>query len=337
MSSSRRSVLFRSIAAGDMSDDIVGAITNVQYFDDVALQLSWKARQAKGWVELAEGLAAGEKVTLALHDFVAKLKYAVGTATANGVVAGDRLLVNLIAFEAVAADPDPEAHEYLLGQDDSETAANCAAAITAAAVTTGMTAVAVGAQINLTATVAGAAGNGLFLVDDGGHWTLSGGALAGAYDPAADEWPVEATLELSALALAAAVNASEDVAIAGVLTGAAAAVKVNFTAVTAGAAGDAIALSKTGAHLEVSGATFTGGELPTGKLNLEASLDYSPQTGAGTWTPLPTQLADAAQPTNNVGAKIVQWPAIGVPWVRPVYTATSGNGDLDVLLSAKGG
>lgn len=59
------------------------------------------------------------------------------------------------------------------------------------------------------------------------------------------------TLEESAANLAAAINASEDEAIAGIVTASAEGAVVTVTAVTGGSAGNALTLTKTGAHITV--------------------------------------------------------------------------------------
>jgi len=244
-----------------------------------------------GTATLSAGLAATEKVTLAGHDFVARARYAVGTATLVSTAAGNKVtlggrdffararyakgtititaaaarnsaIVNGIAFDAVANGAGPVGTQWAVGaggtaNNDSATA--LAAAITAAKARCKCTAAAVGAVVTVTSAVEGPEANGFGLVAIGVPLALSGATLAGGYDPSLDEFPILATDALTAAALAAAINASKAAAVKGIVTAAAVATNVcTITSVAEGAAGNAVTLVRTGAPITVSGATLAG-------------------------------------------------------------------------------
>jgi hypothetical protein len=221
---------------------------------------------ATGTATLTAGLATGQKVTLSAHDFVAKNKYASNIVTCAAVNAGDTVTVNGKAFAAVAGVAG--ADQFSIDGTDAQDAAALAAAVTASTdplVTGIFTAANVGGQatVTFTASTAGNAGNNITIATSNGTRlaiTTAGGKLAGAYNPASDEWPIESTLALSATALANAINACAAVGTSDTVTCAAADVVATCTSKTGGTAGNAITWTKTGANITVSGAgTFTGG------------------------------------------------------------------------------
>lgn len=220
-----------------------------------------RARYATGTATLVS-TAAGNKVTLGGHDFVARVRYANGTVTIVAAVAGNSVTVNGIAFDAVANGAAPVGTQWAVGAGgtaDADSATALAAAITAAKARCKCTAAAVAGVVTITAEVEGKEGNAFGLVVLGAPLTVSGSTLAGAYDASADEWPILATDALTAAALAAAVNASAHAAVKGIVTAAAVATNVcTVTSVAEGAAGNAVTLAGTGAPVTVSGATLAG-------------------------------------------------------------------------------
>lgn len=81
---------------------------------------------------------------------------------------------------------------------------------------------------------------------------------------------------------------------------------------------------------------FTG--TPTGTFAVEVSIDYDQDSlgnilNAGNWIPLTLSPAPAATGSGaSIFIELNQTPA---RWLRVTYTATSGVGSLDALISAK--
>lgn len=81
---------------------------------------------------------------------------------------------------------------------------------------------------------------------------------------------------------------------------------------------------------------FTG--TPTGTFAVQGSLDYS-QTSTGTvinagnWIPL--TLASSPVASGAAGTILLDLNQLSFPWVRVVYTRSSGTGTLDSYISAK--
>lgn len=83
---------------------------------------------------------------------------------------------------------------------------------------------------------------------------------------------------------------------------------------------------------------FTGN--PIGVFTIEVSADYAPGTGPnsapanpGHWDPLPITPAMVAAGTD--GSVFVDLNQMGCPYIRAVYTRTSGSGSLDMIITAK--
>ncbi len=78
---------------------------------------------------------------------------------------------------------------------------------------------------------------------------------------------------------------------------------------------------------------------PVGVLSLQVSGSYNPQgpAGNGTWTTLPTSLYVPAivQPAGGAGSSYIEIPQSSAPYIRAVYTRTSGTGSLNVWTGAK--
>lgn len=82
---------------------------------------------------------------------------------------------------------------------------------------------------------------------------------------------------------------------------------------------------------------YTG--TPTGVLAIQGSLDYSQGTGgtvlaAGNWTTIPLSPA-ITQPAGAGGVCLVDLNQLSFPWIRLIYTRTSGTGALDAFVSGK--
>jgi hypothetical protein len=224
--------------------------------------------QATGTATLSSGLAAGEKVTVESVDFVAKAKFASNIVTCAAVQAADTVTIGGVVFTAIANGQTPTAGQFAVGAGgtaNADTAAALTAAIMAAAGANGgvnATNTAGQATVTISAVEAGAAGNDITLATSTAvrlAITTAGGKLAGAYDAAADEWPIESSLDLSAAALANAIRYSANEAIAGVVDATSAGAVVTVTADAAGTGGNSLTFAKTGAHIAVSGAgTLTG-------------------------------------------------------------------------------
>lgn len=288
-----------SDTAAVTADEIIGTIAGASFSkadDNLTKRIGYKGGKryvretltaanetaASGTATLAADLAAAEKVTIESVDFVCKAKYASNIVTAASVQAADTVTIAGVEFAAVNGGT-PGEHEFDMSGTDAQCAASLAAAVNAAtdaALVDKVTAANVGGQATVTFTsdVAGAAGNLVTLVTSNGvrlAVTTAGGKLAGAYDPASDEWPIESTLALSATALAAAISASANAAIDGIVTAAAAEAVVTITAVEAGTAGNALTLAKTGAHITVSGSgTLAGGVNAVGTIGSACILGH---------------------------------------------------------------
>ena len=83
---------------------------------------------------------------------------------------------------------------------------------------------------------------------------------------------------------------------------------------------------------------FTG--TPTGTFTIQVSADYAPGTGPnsepinpGHWDTLPITPALLALGTD--GSIFVDLNQMGCPWIRAVYTKTSGTGTVDMFITAK--
>jgi subtilisin family serine protease len=224
------------------------------------------------------------------------LANASGTLTLASVVATDSAVVNGVTFTAVAANATSV--QFDVGLDDTATAANLAGAINAsanAAIAGILTASSSGAVVTVTAVVPGTAGNSLTLVG-GTHITASGATLAGgagnatgwvkasgtvtfasfaaadtvtvngavftgvgnSTTPAAGQFKIGASDAQCASLFAAAVNASADPLVAGIVSAKASGAVVTVSAVTPGTGGNSKTLAIS-AHGSVSGATLAGG------------------------------------------------------------------------------
>lgn len=83
-------------------------------------------------------------------------------------------------------------------------------------------------------------------------------------------------------------------------------------------------------------AQWTG--TPTGTFSVQGSLDYQQAVGgsvisAGTWVALP--LSAAVTAAGSADQAEFDLNGIPYPWIRLVYTASSGSGTLDVYICGK--
>ncbi len=85
------------------------------------------------------------------------------------------------------------------------------------------------------------------------------------------------------------------------------------------------------------------GSTPIGTLAVEASTDYAANgtivTNAGTWNPLPLDLAGASVTsipiTGNTGHGMIDIDGLAAYAIRLVYTAGSGTGTLSATINGK--
>lgn len=108
---------------------------------------------------------------------------ASGTFTFDTVIATDEILINGVTFEAKASGA--EGDEFNVGDNDTEAAANAAAAINAsgsALVTQHVEASSAGAVLTITAKRAGVSGNAITISSPDTTITASAARLAGGLD-----------------------------------------------------------------------------------------------------------------------------------------------------------
>jgi hypothetical protein len=201
---------------------------------------------------------------------------ASGTATLASTIANDILTIRGVAFTAKAATPG--ANEFLVGIDDTATAANLAAAINAsvsAEIAGIITASSLTNVVTVRAVAYGTAGNAYTFTETSDTITVSGaGTLAGGVasatvvvngvtfscvgtgDGSANQFVKGLSDTATAAALAAAINASTTARVVGVVTATSTDAVTTLTAVIAGLGGNAIILTgSTG----LTAATMSGG------------------------------------------------------------------------------
>ena len=71
-----------------------------------------------------------------------------------------------------------------------------------------------------------------------------------------------------------------------------------------------------------------------GVIAIEGSIDWDEHLQTGTFYAL-TFTPALAQPASNNGGYLIDVNQFPYPWIRAHYTATSGTGELEILLSAK--
>jgi hypothetical protein len=77
---------------------------------------------------------------------------------------------------------------------------------------------------------------------------------------------------------------------------------------------------------------------PTGTFAVQGSLDYAQDymgnvTNAGNWTPL--TLSPTPVSSGSAGTILINLNQLAFPYIRTVYTKTSGTGSLTVFISGK--
>lgn len=86
------------------------------------------------------------------------------------------------------------------------------------------------------------------------------------------------------------------------------------------------------------------GTSPVGTVAIECSSDYEVNAAgevvnSGTWTPMTVSYLGTSVQTiplsGNSGSGVIDITLTSVPFIRAVYTATSGTGTLNVLASGK--
>lgn len=82
--------------------------------------------------------------------------------------------------------------------------------------------------------------------------------------------------------------------------------------------------------------SWTGSD-PLGTLGVQVSVDYSPQFGTGTWTPLDNGGTPISiSPGGSAGNGYFDLNQLSASWVQVTYTTASGSsGSLTVKYSAK--
>lgn len=86
---------------------------------------------------------------------------------------------------------------------------------------------------------------------------------------------------------------------------------------------------------------YDSGGSPVGSLELQGSVNYDPHLGTGTWFSLPLSVAPDFTPVTTVAIPTSPSPlfldmyGVSVPWLKLVYTATSGSGSMTAILSSK--
>lgn len=215
---------------------------------------------------------------------------ATGLATLTGVQIGDILMINGIAFTAVASGAT--GNQFNIGGSDAITATNLAAAIVASA-TPGMVGIIASTAstnvVTVTTIVPGAFGNdydieargsGAIVVTGAGAQasstltfanagaatdtlTLNGIAFtAVASGATGNQWNVGGSAALSATAAAAAINASVSTLVLGEVYAAAAGAVVTVRATRSGIYGNLETVAAGQASITALGARMTGGADP---------------------------------------------------------------------------
>lgn len=230
------------------------------------------AVKASSTVTLTTGLAAGEKLSLNGHDLVAQAKFATATVAFDTLVADNVVTIGGQAFTAkVSATTSVQ---FALGESDAEALANLAAKVNAHA-TIGLVVQMDGTSGVVTSVVAGAPGNLVTITGTAvrvGITGDSGGKLSGAYDASLNQWPVEATLPLSAAALSAAVNAATTAGLAGYVSAQPSGATVVVSSSGDGLLGNQTTCTVTGDHLAATGS----GKLAGGAAATESVVVFVP-------------------------------------------------------------
>ena len=136
----------------------------------------------------------------------------------------------------------------------------------------------------------------------------------------------------TAAALAAAINAKSTLTAQVVASSVAGVVTVLSRALNTG--GLAYTLAASGTGVTVSGATFSAGTLPVGTFDIQASMDVLGQIGGtANWASVTVSPAPVA--AGAADRILVNLGQIPYPFVRVVYTRTSGNGLVDCWISVR--
>jgi hypothetical protein len=83
---------------------------------------------------------------------------------------------------------------------------------------------------------------------------------------------------------------------------------------------------------------WSGGGTPVGTVAVQVSLDYAQDTlgnvtNSGTWSDLPLNPTPAV--SGNSGSIYLDLNQLSAPWIRTVYTRTSGSGTMNGYISSK--
>lgn len=100
-------------------------------------------------------------------------------------------------------------------------------------------------------------------------------------------------------------------------------------------------------HLDDIGYQFNWSGAPVGRISIQVSIDYAQDfngnvSNPGNWVPLvftywngTAFVTDTAIPTSVGSPVYLDLALLSSPWIRAVYTRTSGTGTLNAYISAK--
>lgn len=91
-------------------------------------------------------------------------------------------------------------------------------------------------------------------------------------------------------------------------------------------------------HLDNIGIQFNFSGTPTGTFQVQVSADYAQDMNgnvqnAGNWVPLALPSNPVA--SGSAGVVYIDMTQLSAPWIRAVYTKTSGTGTLDAFIVGK--
>ncbi len=266
------------------------------------------------------GIDLNDTVTINGSVFTAKQHYATATVTCAAADAADNVVINGVTFVGTAGAVVLGEATYSIDTGNTEAATSLAAQVNAyVALQTVVTATSSSAVVTLRAVTPGTAGNAITLTStDGTDLAVTGsGFLANATAVAANEFDFSGTNTQCAVSLAAAINASPDPLIRGVVTAHTRAAVTHIRAVATGTGGNSIALTSSDAQLAVSAAT-----LENGAALANAQFDFS---GSDTETATALAAAINAHTTAGIPGVVYATSAAAVVTVKAAAKGRIGN------------
>lgn len=254
---------------------------------------------AKTIRNLAAGIGGGFQTRTTARAGTA---VASGTATCAAVQAADTVTINGQALTATQHHARGTVTPTLSGIDTADT------------VTINTTGILTARRHHATGTVTTVVAS----ADNGDTVTINGAAFtaAAAEDTEAGEFDISGTNDAAATSLAACINASEDVLIAGIVTATAAANVVTIRAVATGVAGNALTLASSDADgLAVSAATLANATA--------VAADEFDITGST--AQCCTSLAAAINACILLRDVVTAWASATVVTIRAVAAGAGGN------------